>query len=251
MFYGSDTVNIAYDDADFCTECEYLIGVTGYTNATFTLTVTSKTASIIRLRPNRPQNAALLAGDWMHFSSDIPTTTADVTISATSLSTGYVDLYVRLINASSLASGHPVLPNPADPKTYTYSTSASEDSHVFIPGPRNEENAIALITVVALSNVRFVVMAATSNHPVLLQLGIPQSHFVAQGGNAVFQLYPNAYDDLRVSVTARTGDPDLFVSSSDVMPSCTAGANSWYVWLCSFVIAYTLGAVVFLTAGVW
>jgi hypothetical protein len=229
MFYGSDSVTIAYDDQNFCTDCEFIIGVTGYTNATFTLTTRSKTASIIRLRPSRPQNAALEVGSRMYFSSEIPTTTSDVMISATSVSTGYVDIYVRLTNASALATGRPVLPDPAVPSSFTYSTRWSEDNHVFIPGPRNEQNAVAIITVVALNNVRFVVMAATSDHPAMLQLGIPQSHFVAQGGNAVFQLYPSPYDDLRITVTARTGDPDLFISSSDIMPHCHVGDSPWEV----------------------
>lgn len=207
LFYGSDTISIAYDDKDFCSDCEYLIGVTGYTNATFTLSVVSKSASIIRLRPNRPQNAELNIHETMHFSSELPSTTADVTISVTSISTGSADIYVRLVNASALTSGRPVLPDPADPRTYTYSTRYSQDSHVFIPGPRtSDDDAVALITVVALTAVRFVAIVGTSDRPVLLQLGVPQSHYVAAGGNSMFVLYPDPYDDLRVSVTGKCGN---------------------------------------------
>lgn len=180
-----------------------MIAVNGFSNATYTLSVVSNTASIIRLKPNRPQNAQLDFEKRMYFSCEMTTSTADVTISLTSLSTGYADLYVRLVNSSVIASGHPVLPNPNDPRTYTYSTAGSEDSHVYIPGPREENDGVLLITAVALTSLRFVVIVATTNHPVILQLGVPQSHFVADGGNAIFQIFPDPYDDLRVTVTGK------------------------------------------------
>jgi hypothetical protein len=227
MYYGSDVIAIDYDDENFCSNCEYLIGVTGYTNATFTLTLTAHTASIIRLKPNRPQNAQLDAGDRMYFSTEIMTTTSNITISLTSVSTGFADVYVRLINYTALAAGHPILPDPFDPSTYTYSTERSADTQVLIPGPRDEENTIALITVLAYTNIRFIMVAVSNDQPVLLQLGIPQSHYVATTGNALFAIYPDPYDDLRITVTARTGDPDLFISSGDSYPYCVSGKYPW------------------------
>lgn len=56
---------------------------------------------------------------------------------------------------------------------------------------------------------------------------MPQSHFVQLGQNELFKYYPQADEDLRITVTARSGDPDLFVSTQYTQPHCTAGASYW------------------------
>mgnify|MGYP001807410779 CR=1 FL=1 len=164
-----------------------------------------------------------------HFSSVIPTSTADVTITLTSLNTGYADVYVAVYNTSyfnSVPSMDSLLPDPTKPSSYQYASVNTEDSHVFIAGPHPEESTV-LITVLALSNENFLITATLSSSPVLLLAGTPQNHFVNTGQNELFVFYPDVDEDLRISVQARSGDPDLFASSQFTNPNCKPGQNPW------------------------
>jgi hypothetical protein len=49
--------------------------------------------------------------------------------------------------------------------------------------------------------VRFSVVATSSQRPVLLLAGVPQSHFVEFGNNEYFKFYPHADEDLHITLT--------------------------------------------------
>lgn len=53
----------------------------------------------------------------------------------------------------------------------------------------------------ALSPVRFSIVATSSQRPVLLLAGVPQSHFVEFGNNEYFKFYPHADEDLHITLT--------------------------------------------------
>lgn len=61
---------------------------------------------------------------------------------------------------------------------------------------------------------------------------MPQSHFVTAGHMEYFRFYPSAEEDLRISVTARSGDPDLYVTTSEPLPVCVQQANGYSI-ICS------------------
>jgi hypothetical protein len=227
---GSDSIRITYEDKNFCKDCEYIIGVFGYHNCTYTLLVNEHKASIVKLVPNRPQTYSLGSNDLQYFSTIITSSSADILISFTPINTGNADLYVEMYNSSSFnsASGgdNIILPFPTDPSTYSYTTKYTEDNHVFLPGPHDEE-MIIIIGFVALSAIKFVIVVSENSHQVILQPGIPQSHYVNIGQNQYFKIYPEANDDLRITITAKTGDPDLFVSTENPFPGCTMGESQW------------------------
>lgn len=108
---------------------------------------------------------------------------------------------------------------------------------------------------VALSAVRFSIVATSSQSPVLLLSGQPQNHYVGFGVNEYFKFYPHGDEDLHITLTgkpagqcavlllislgfynvsfiyspsARSGDPDLFVSTINEKPRCMRVANTYY-----------------------
>lgn len=231
MNTGSDTLQISYDDSKFCSDCEYIVGIYGYRNCTYTLLFTSHKSSLVKLAPNRPQLGILdKARSLQYFTTYITSSTADMTITLTSLNTGSADMYVQIYNASAFLSGagndDMRFPDPTDYTTYMYTTAGTEEDHIFIPGPHNIEDVI-VIAVVAIRPVRFILVAASTAHPILLLSGIPQYHYVEQGQMEYFKLYPDdVTSDLRITVTARTGDPDLFASTKYSNPHCSSVDNS-------------------------
>jgi hypothetical protein len=149
LYVGSDVISFDYNDPRYCTDCDYIIGVYGYSNATYTLMVTDQEDSIIKLTQNRPQIASIARrNDVMFFSAVISSSEADMTVSLTSLDSGFADLYVQVYNSSTFYSAaggdNYVLPNPDIPGTYKYTTRGSEDDHVFLPGPHPVESLLVV-----------------------------------------------------------------------------------------------------------
>jgi len=149
MYVGSDVVSFDYEHPRFCVDCDYIVGVYGYTNATYTLMVTDQEDSIIKLTPNRPQIASLRARDGLlYFSAVVSSSQADMTVSLTSLDTGYADMFVQVYDLAKFnsASGGDSykMPDPADPSTYMYTTFDTEDDHVFLPGPHLVESLLII-----------------------------------------------------------------------------------------------------------
>ncbi len=76
--------------------------------------------------------------------------------------------------------------------------------------------------------MRFSIVATSSQSPVLLLAGVPQSHYVQYGVNEYFKFYPHADEDLHITLTARSGDPDLFVSTQFEKPHCARVTENFY-----------------------
>jgi hypothetical protein len=59
IHFGDDTVQISYDDPHFCYDCDYIVGVYGYKNSTFSLLVTASDDAVAQLLPNHPLEVSL------------------------------------------------------------------------------------------------------------------------------------------------------------------------------------------------
>ncbi len=88
MNTAADTVAISYDDPKYCFDCEYVLGIEGFRNSTYTLLAVADTASVIRLSQNRPQSMTLFEGQVQYFSTLFMSSVDDITLSLTSLNTG-------------------------------------------------------------------------------------------------------------------------------------------------------------------
>eukprot|EP01038_Epipyxis_sp_PR26KG_P008213 gene8213-11113_t len=225
MRIGSDVIQITYMDSNFCVDCEYIVGVYGFKNSTCTLLVSSKEDSLIYLAANRPQRSSIdKSGKLKYFGAMIGTSLTRIGVSLTPLNTGSAIMYLQLYNASLFSSagggdGYS-FPNPNDPSSYKYSTIGTKDNHITVSGVYSEA-MIFIVAVVAISPIDFTMIYTTSQSSVILQSGVPQNHFVSNGQNELFQFIPNNFgEDVRVVLTARSGDPDLLVSSVYSNPHC-------------------------------
>ena len=208
VYYGDDSLTIDYTDPHFCSACIYIVGIYGYRNSTFTLLVTEKEDSVVRLVPNRPQVASLAdLGEIRYFTAQLSSSAEDITFSLTPLDTGYADMYVQQYNISyyesQVIAGTLQLPDPHYSNTYIGSfvvavvvvvvvamnalnfisfemmsflfsnslatTFYDETNMIYIPGP-HRERTVFIVAVFALSSVRFSIVATLSQFPITLQV---------------------------------------------------------------------------------
>lgn len=231
---GNDIISITYLDPKFCYDCTYIVGVYGFKNSSYTISVTENEDLVLRLLLNHPQKVLvdqslnISRNNGIRYFSIVPPNSIDnIIISITSLTYGFADIFAQVYNTSTLAmrstnNSAYILPNPYDPSTYTYSTLDSFDDVVVIPGNFGDEPKTIIIAVVPLS-IQFIysIVASSSATSLILQSGIPQNHYVEGGQNAYFVYYPDDIEDLLISVTARSGDPDLLISRHNPHPYCT------------------------------
>ena len=243
LHVGDDNLRISYLDKHFCYDCgyviiiiiiaitiiiimiitRYVIGVYGYRNSSYTLLVTESEASIIQLADNRPQMMTLTQDKKKYFSTEIHTSADDVMISLSPLGTGWADIYANVYNMTdyeSAGGGDLILPSPDDPTSYLYTTANTENDFINIPGPYNYD-VVIIVTVYARTNIKFSIVSSHSQRPITLQAGIPQSHFVTSQSMEYFQYIPSdSAEDLRISLSSKSGDPDLFIGSGIYNPVC-------------------------------
>lgn len=173
----------------------------------------------------------LTANKNKYFSIGISNSADNMRISLTPLNTGWANIYVQIYNSTMTINGDDslTLPDPLLSSTYLYSSVGTEDDWIIIPGPYSDE-MIIVACVHAVTDLRFNIVGTTSIHPILLQSGIPQNAFVTQGRMEYFVYYPSdEIEDVQITLSARTGDPDLFVtcdSNPNHLPVCES--NGFY-----------------------
>jgi hypothetical protein len=205
---GSDEITFDISDKWYCSDCDYIIGVVGYSNSTFTLMASNTAESIIKIVQNRPQVASIsVPSRMLYFSTVIPSSDTDITVTLTALDSGSADLYIQRYNYTQFTSAgggdNPSdrLPDPAVRATYTYTTAGTADDHVYIRGP-HPQATILVVGVKALGGpVRFSIVATSAQSSVLLLSGVPQNHYVQEGHNEFFKFYPHTDADLHITVT--------------------------------------------------
>ena len=228
---GADSVTIKYSDDKFCFDCEYIIGVYGYKNASYTILASSKTAAVVQLVRNRPQISGGNTGDLKYFRVNFGSSVEDITVSLTGLDTGTSITYVRVANVSGSTDNTDYFPKPDDPQTYVQSTAGSLEQVLYIHNSYFEGAAV-LICVQITSTIHFSIVATSSQDVILLNEGTPQNHYVARGTTVFFRFPIQEPGDIQISLTARSGDPDLIVSSTNERPYCTTNDLEWWSVQC-------------------
>lgn len=215
--FGDDSVVISHTDKNFCYDCNYVIGVHGWQNASYTIMTTTSIENVITLPHGRPQMSSVQRNTMRYFKALVTNSAETVSLSATVMGSGDVDLYVTWYPASS--SDPPALPDPANPQTYKKTSAGLERDVVDIDQPFSQESII-LIGVKGVSDAQFSIVASFSAMQVVLQAGVPQEHFVKVDSMAFFTFHLDAKADLQISLTAITGDPDLLASAVKPFPMC-------------------------------
>jgi hypothetical protein len=170
---GDDLVEIKYLDRYFCSDCEYIIAINGFHNATFNLMATTTSASVVSLVSNHPLTLSARANSVRHFTFALGTSTEDVTISLTALNEGRADLYITVLDLEQeeIDTGKAAWPTSSDSSSYQFSTHSSGHDTLVINGP-HPGRPIFLIAVEASSVTKYTILAAVSQSPVVLQAGM-------------------------------------------------------------------------------
>jgi hypothetical protein len=226
---GNDQVSINYADDHFCVDCTYVVGIYSFRNSSFTLMMTDTDNAIVTLTRNRPQIVHVVdASKVRYFRATSLTSSEDLTVTLSNMaSAAHIPMY---ISRHPLSTYNGSLPNPADPTTYSYTNLRSNTDSIFIHESFIEPQMYVIAAKPTQATMMSVLFSSTSR-PIVLQSGVPQSHFVTQGSMGLFTYYISQYEDVQVSISAISGDPDLFVSSTQV-PVCDA-TTSYYSVKCS------------------
>lgn len=205
---------------------------TGWSNTSFTLTGVIEELSIVPLAAGRPQGSHVGPLGLKYFSAILGNSAEDLRVSLTQLS-GRAEIFI----AEELSPGH--LPTPEIPESYSYRSSVNGAPEVVIPGPHTNRTTFA-IAVHGLENTDFSIMASFSQDPVLLQEGMPMQQSVSAGRTEYFVYRITNAEDVTITLTALSGDPDIMASTTQEKPSCyqpEGESNAWnyecanYTWI--------------------
>lgn len=203
-------VRIDPSDSAFCSgeNCSYFVGVAGKENSNFTVLMTT-TGSHIQLQDGIPVQTYLPKGEYGKFLFGCERAGVEVSIDLTTIS-GDADLYVH--------DAH--FPNRTDSK---YSSAIPGSDVVSIP---NSKPTTYFISVYAFSNSTFTltayVQADNSTQATMLVGGVPQNGIVANRKYKYYSFHVSGvHQNLEISVSRFTGDPDLYVTNNGSQPSKT------------------------------
>jgi hypothetical protein len=190
-------------------------------------------------------------GALKYFTIGALTSADSILFIVTPLDSGREDLYVQVYLNNSVLSSQRILPDPGNPSTYKYTTKGTPGDYISIEGPHQQGTVFVVAvqttkaqtrlplraTVAAGVSTRYTILASYSQQYVTLTAGVPQSHFVSKGTTEYFRFIPDRDADMRVTLTARSGDPDLLISSDFDHPYCRIEGLSHhchnYTWVSS------------------
>eukprot|EP00457_Paulinella_chromatophora_P000073 gb/GEZN01000073.1/.p1 GENE.gb/GEZN01000073.1/~~gb/GEZN01000073.1/.p1 ORF type:complete len:2576 (+),score=267.19 gb/GEZN01000073.1/:57-7784(+) len=202
---GGDSVFIPNSNAS-----TWWIAVYGFTNSTFTVTVTILTKDkTIQLVNGVPQTGRLEAGGMQYYRFQTPADIANAELRfSVSRTYGDPDLYLNFGE---------VFPLPGNAQ---YESVAWGSDEIDV------ENSTAgqyLLLIYGASETAFSVMAALDSSHVTLADGLAFQNNLAQGKYAYYRLrVDRTNQDLTITTTSITGDPDMYVSSTNEYPNLTS-----------------------------
>jgi hypothetical protein len=212
---GDDVVEILPSDPHFCYACEYLVTVDAFTNTSYVLTASVEAMSVVPLAGGRPQTSHVDKDIMQYFSVVLGSSAEDLRVSLTMFS-GHAELYV----ADRVDMAHLPLPGDRNSWKYTSKNNLKGRNEVVIPGPHANRTRFA-IGVHGLDDASaFSILASFSQSPVFLQEGVPVQQSLSPGRMAWFIYRIAKAEDVRVAVTALSGDPDILASTTHPRPVC-------------------------------
>lgn len=221
------------------------IGVFGFTNASFAIVVHAASGnSTTQLVDGQPSFGSVNATDYLFFAYSIDDA-ADVTFTVTPLF-GSVAMYVNTCQGSSLSNCINRRPYAVNYQWNANDSLSSESIFISKTDPHACSNCLYIIGVLGNTQSDFVVMGSLSwnSTAISLQEFIPYRSYVDQWDFRyfVFTFY-DTHQDVIISVTPLTGDPDLYVTSCFEAgnDSCVyQPSNTTYTWKRTSVGADTL-----------
>ncbi len=267
-YWLEDSITIPHDDPNFCTsarDCSFSVRVYAYTATRFTLT--ASTQNTTQLANGVPQAGSCHRNQFQYYRFECKPQ-SQVTLTATPVR-GFLRMYVSKGSTDPTTSRY----------DYRSRVSYSVNTLRFVAGEHGscgtaaDSNCVYVIGVLGTTRVlrstapattRFSVLARTSEYAAVLQHGVPV-HGWAERRTELFYRFdvPRAGSELLVSITAITGDPDVYISwqttrpgpafsdiksrnwGSDTIIIQNANATSYYIGVYAFTNStYTISASV-------
>jgi len=219
---GDDIVEVLPSDPHFCFRCDYIVGVYGWANTSFTITAVVEDLFIIPLSQGRPQTGLVDADGMRFYSAQLGNSAEDMRITLTLLS-GDAELYV----GERVDMDH--LPDPDDDTSYQYTTHNRGSSELTIPGPHANRTSYAIL-VYGREETEYSITASFSQNPIMLQEGVPLQQSISAGRTEFFTCNIAGDKDIIITATALQGDPDILASTTHERPSCTQPEGQHSAW---------------------
>ena len=231
MKINDDTITISTSDPLYCVNCRYYIGVYAFSATSFV--ITASFSDVIQLQDGLPQTGKVLRGQMQYYSFPVYKYHDDITFTVIPRS-GNPNLYIR-------SGFKPLLTN------YTWHSSNwySGENFVITPSDSNycaNQNGVCMyyIGVYGQSASNFSIVVTTSASVIKVQESIPIRDWIATGKYEYFVFLFNrvAAKDSYISfiVTALSGDPDIFVSSTVLLPNATTHNTTFSTLIGSDVV---------------
>jgi hypothetical protein len=194
----------------------YYFGVYAYppNNASYTIMsvltspVANDKANIITLSDGIPQNEVVHKGHWKYYLFNLVERTKGFTISVSS-TFGDPDIYVIKSNSTAFP----------DETHYGWASTSQGSDTIRINNP---ETAKYWIGIKSFQTAMFSLVAATDEVITTLQSGIAVRASLSYRQYRYYKLHVDADDrNIMISVTAFSGDPDVYVSTHHHRPNST------------------------------
>jgi hypothetical protein len=218
-FYGSDQLMITAEDLNIegSTRGVYIIGVFSLSNTTYTLTATAAAVPVILLIPGQPHSASMEpnAIEYFYFMIE-DNSTVSVTLTSTSGSPVLAALKTDIDPYDNL----PTLTN------YTWSSLQSENRNELEIKPSDPEFCLYCLVVIGVftqeTSCTYSISVAYSSTQLILQNGVPHRDFIQKGTWQYYSFSVPEKSSFAVSLTAFSGNPDLYIGEEDPVDKANA-----------------------------
>ena len=221
---GQDVVDIYPDDDNRCeAPCNYYIGVRGFHDTTFTIVAKQKDSSPTMLVDGLPTTGFLNQSQTAQYMIHVPPHQSGIDIVLSPMF-GDGDLFVTLDGST------PTLHN----RQYVSNAAAGDDrisirayDAKYLRYCGLDHVCPVRIAVRAFTQTQYNLVATTSNSSTLLLANVPMRDVVFEGGHSFF-VFHNDQPGAAISIvlTPVTGDPDMFVSTTNPRPT-TRSNSQW------------------------
>ena len=198
----------------------YIIGVRGFSNCTYSLTVTTNPQPVLQLVSGIPMQGDL--SPWsVRYYSYFNYQSAELIFTLTPL----FGLALLRINVFRTYTGE-LYSHLPQRNSSIWSSTASGTQNRLIITPNDANFCLDCTYVIGVfteqGNCSFSVSAAAGEEAVILQNGIPMLGQVSPNGWKYYVFYLWAYSDLDISVVVYSGDADLYVNTNFTVTKETA-----------------------------
>lgn len=219
--YRSDSITIPKTHPKSCVGCSFYIGVRAYSPTTYYITATFQ--NNVQLENGKPQSDSVARGAFKYYTIRLLDDSADLTVSLTPragtprlyISAGYEPTNTNYTWISYFSFGSSQIQiRPTDPKY----CQSSDNRCVYYIGVRGEGSAEVC---------NFTLTATSRRMSISLQDGVPMTEAIDNDQWEYFTFDVPTTTDLLFTVTALTGDPDVFVSDKYPQPNSTNTPSIW------------------------